>query len=62
MVYFVLGIEPFKIAEVFGQHENKDIARIHAAKLNGTKSVLCVQRYAVLTKTQIRKKRLILIA
>lgn len=60
MTYFVLGIEPFKYAEIHGQHESKKIAISQAEKLEQKKSPLCCQNYTVMTCTEIKKQKLIL--
>lgn len=57
MIY-VLGIEPFKIAEVYGVHSNKKIAQAQAEKLEANKNKLSCQRYVALTEMEIKKMQL----
>ena len=61
-MYFVLGIEPFKVAQVWGIHGSKQKALKQAAWLEQTKPALCCQRYAIKTKTEIKRRKLELYA
>lgn len=54
---YVLGIEPFKIAQVYGIHRNKQIAIKQVEYLEKNKHSLCCQRYEVLTKSEIKKRK-----
>jgi hypothetical protein len=56
MTYFVLGIEPFEVAEVCGTHSNKKVAISQAQYLEKNKSPLCCQRYTVMTTTEAKRK------
>lgn len=58
MSVYVLGIEPFKVAQVFGIHSNKRKALDQAESLESNKSKLCCQRYVALTKSEINKMKL----
>ena len=46
-MYLVLGIEPFKQAQVYGSHSNRKTAEQQADALEKIKDSLCCQRYAV---------------
>jgi len=62
-MYFVLGIEPFKVAQVWGIHGSKQKALKQAAWLEQTKPALCCQRrYEAITKTEIKRRKLELYA
>jgi len=61
-MYFVLGIEPFGCAEVWGLFDNKQKATRHAQLLELHKPALCCQRYAALSKTEIKRRKLELYA
>jgi len=61
-MYFVLGIEPFKVAQVWGIYDNKQKATQQAQLLEQTKPALCCQRYAIKTKTEIKRRKLELYA
>jgi len=61
-MYFVLGVEPFKVAQVWGVHDNKQKATRHAQLLAQNKPALCCQRYVALTKTEIKRRKLELYA
>jgi len=61
-MYFVLGIEPFKVAQVWGLFDNKQKATRHAQLLELHKPALCCQRYAAMTKTEIKRRKLELYA
>jgi hypothetical protein len=56
-MYFVLGIEPFKVAQVWGSYDNKQKATQQAQLLEQTKPALCCQRYEAITKTEINKRK-----
>ena len=56
-MYFVLGIEPFKVAQVWGIYDNKQKATQQAQLLEQTKPALCCQRYETITKTEINKRK-----
>lgn len=58
MTIYVLGIEPFKMAQVYGIHNNKNIARSQAEYLETNKHKLNCQRYAALTQTEIKRLKL----
>ena len=60
-MYFVLGIEPFKVAQVWGIHGSKQKALKQAAWLEQTKPACC-QRYEATTKTEIKRRKLELYA
>ena len=55
-MYFVLGIEPFKVAQVWGIYDNKQKATQQAQLLEQTKPALCCQRYEAITKTEINQR------
>jgi len=61
-MYFVLGVEPFKVAQVWGVHDNKQKATQHALLLAQNKPALCCQRYAAMSKTEIKRRKLALYA
>ena len=61
-MYFVLGIEPFKVAQVWGLHDNKQKATQQARLLELNKPALCCQRYEALPKTEIKRRKLELYA
>lgn len=63
-MYFVLGIEPFGCAEVWGVHDNKQKATQQAQLLNRHRAKLCCQRYEAIraTKTEIKRRKLELYA
>jgi hypothetical protein len=61
-MYFVLGIEPFGCAEVWGVHDNKQKATQQAQILEQNKPALCCQRYVSFTKTEIKRRKLELYA
>lgn len=54
---FVLGIEPYKMAQVWGIHSNKQKAIKQAEYMEKTKPELCCQRYVAMTKTEIKKAK-----
>jgi hypothetical protein len=56
MTYFVLGIEPFEVAEVCGTHSSKKTAINQAQCMEKNKNPLCCQRYTVMTVTEAKKK------
>ncbi len=58
MIYYVLGIEPFKVAQVYGVYSNKKIAQEQAEMLEKNKHKLNCQRYVALTGTEIKKQKL----
>lgn len=58
MIIYVLGIEPFKIAEIYGVHSDKKIAQAQAEKLETNKNKLSCQRYVALTQTEVKKMQL----
>ena len=60
-MYFVLGIEPFGQAQVWGIH-NKQKATQQAQLLELHKPALCCQRYEAITKTEIKRRKLELYA
>lgn len=55
---YVLGIEPFKVAQVYGIHSNKKIAQEQAEHLETIKHSLNCQRYKVLTDTEVKRMKL----
>lgn len=57
-MYYVLGIETLKCAEVHGIHSNKKTALKQAESLEKNKNKLCCQRYEVRTQTEIKKEKL----
>ena len=57
-MYLVLGIEPFKQAQVYGSHSDRKTAERQAHTLEKTKTSLCCQRYAVKTSTEVKKEKL----
>ena len=61
-MYFVLGIEPFKVAQVWGVYDNKQKATQQAQLLEQNKPALCCQRYETCTKTEIKRRKLELYA
>ena len=61
-MYFVLGIEPFKVAQVWGVYDNKQKATQQAHLLEQNKPALCCQRYEAITKTEIKRRKLELYA
>ena len=61
-MYFVLGIEPFKVAQVWGIYDNKQKATQQAQLLNRHRAKLCCQRYEAITKTEIKRRKLELYA
>ena len=61
-MYFVLGIEPFGCAEVWGVYDNKQKATQQAQLLELHKPALCCQRYEALSKTEIKRRKLELYA
>lgn len=56
-MYLVVGIEPFKTAQVFGIHSNKKIAVRQAESLENKKNPLCCQRYEAITRTETFKRK-----
>ena len=58
MTIYVLGIEPFKVAQVLGIHTNRKIALTQAENLEKNKSKLSCQRFAALTETEIKRLKL----
>jgi hypothetical protein len=56
-MYYVLGIEPFKQAQVKGVHSNKKTAMQQAEYLEKTKNSLCCQRYEAITATEAKKRK-----
>lgn len=56
-MYYVLGIEPFKVVQVWGVHSNKKIADQQAEYLEKNKTPLCCQRYEAITKTEAKKRK-----
>ena len=56
-MYYVLGIEPFNEAQVFGLHVSKKQATLQAAAMENKKSKLCCQRYEALTITETKKRK-----
>ena len=61
-MYFVCGCEPFKVAQVWGIHGSKQKALKQAAWLEQTKPAMTCQRYEVVTKTEIKRRKLALYA
>ena len=59
-MYLVLGIEPFKQAQVYGAHSNRKIAEQQADALEKVKNSLCCQHYEVKTLTEVKKEKLFL--
>jgi hypothetical protein len=59
-MYLVLGIEPFKQAQVYGSHSNRKTAEQQADALEKIKKPLCCQRYEVKTLTEVKKEKLFL--
>ena len=59
-MYLVLGIEPFKQAQVYGSHSNRKTAEQQANALEKIKNSLCCQRYEVKTLTEVKKEKLFL--
>lgn len=58
MTIYVLGIEPFKMAQVYGIHSNKKIAQAQAESLEKNKNKLSCQRFAALTGTEVKRLKL----
>lgn len=58
MTIYVLGIEPFKVAQVYGIHNNRKIAEEQANYLEENKHKLNCQRYVALSKTEVNKMKL----
>ncbi len=58
MMYLVLGIEPFKQAQVYGSHSSCKTAEQQANSLEKNKNSLCCQRYEVKTLTEVKKEKL----
>jgi hypothetical protein len=56
--YYVLGIEPFKMAEVRGIHVDRKTAEGQAAALENKKHLLHCQRFTVKTATEVKKEKL----
>ena len=56
MTYFVIGIEPFKIAEVWGVFENREKAEQQADFLEQKKHPLCCQKYVCMEEREAREK------
>ena len=56
-MYYELGIEPFKQAQVKGVHSNKKTAMQQAEYLEKTKNSLCCQRYEAITVTEAKKRK-----
>lgn len=54
-MYYVLGIEPFKVAEVRGTFTNKKKAVSLALFLEQNKNPLCCQNYEAMTVTEAKK-------
>ena len=59
--YYVLGIEG-KEAEVWGIHSSKKKAQGQATWMEQNKPESCCQRYAIKTKTEIKRRKLELYA
>lgn len=57
-MYLVLGIEPFKQAQIYGVHSNRKTAEQQADALEKIKNSLCCQRYEVKTLTDVKKEKL----
>ena len=57
-MYLVLGIEPFKQAQVYGSHSSRKTAEQQADALEKSKNSLCCQRYEVKTLTEVKKEKL----
>lgn len=55
--YYTLGLEPFKMAQVYGIHGNKQIAIQQAESLEKRKHPLHCQSFVVMTQTQIKKEK-----
>lgn len=53
--YYTLGLEPFKLAQVYGVHGNKEVALKQAEQLDQEKHPHCCQVYKVLTETEVKK-------
>lgn len=58
MVYYVLGIEAFKQAEVYGVHQSKKKALNQLSALKKAKTKAISQRFEVLTSTEVKKRKL----
>lgn len=56
MAYFTLGVEPFRVAEVWGTHGNRRVAEQHAKFLEQNKTPLCCQNYIAMTTTEAKRK------
>ena len=61
-MYFVCGIEPFKVAQVWGVYNNKQKATRHAQLLEQNKPALCCQRYEAVSNSDIKRRKLELYA
>lgn len=57
-MYLVLGIEPFKQAQVYGSHSNRKTAEQQADALQKMRHPLCCQRYEVKTLIEVKKEKL----
>ena len=55
--YFTLGLEAFKMAQVYGIHGDKKIALQQVQALENKKHSLHCQTFEVKTKTQISKEK-----
>jgi len=56
--YYVLGIEPFKMAEVRGIHADRKTATGQATALKSKKHLLHCQRFTVKTATEVKREKL----
>lgn len=57
-MYLVIGIEPFKQAQLYGSHSSRKTAEQQAELLKQNKNSLCCQRYTFKTLTQVKKEKL----
>jgi len=55
--YYTLGLEPYKMAEVYGIHSNKKVALNQAESLENNKNKMSCQDFKVLTETQVKKEK-----
>lgn len=55
--YYVLGLEPFKMAEVYGIHSDRKIAKPQADALEKNKHPLCCQTYVVKSETEVNREK-----
>lgn len=57
-MYYVIGLEPFKMGQVHGIHSSKKSAVSQADFLEKNKNKHCCQEYKAITATDVKKQKI----